>query len=124
MADVCTDTTDTTPMWVGWNARLIPRDDERQVVEYLKQINQSPTSYPVVLETLKRTQKLAEESNKKSIVVTYDLAIAKIAMSIQAEEFPKFDNVFVALGSFHIELAFFSALGKIIDESGAPLFSL
>ena len=93
-----------------------------QVVEYVRQINQSPTSHSVVLETLKRSKKLAIESGKKSIVVTYDLAIAKIAMSIQAKESPEFDNVFVALGSFHIELAFFSACGKIVNESGAPHF--
>ena len=43
-------------------------------------------------------------------------------MSIQAEESPEFDDVFVALGSFHVELAFFSAIGKIINESGAPHF--
>ena len=43
-------------------------------------------------------------------------------MTIQAAESPEFDNVFVALGSFHIELAFFSALGKIVKESGATHF--
>ena len=122
MADVATNSEDSTPMWVGWNASLLPRDDTRQVVEYVKQINQSPTSHSVVIETLRRSKKLAAESNKKSIVVTYDLAIAKMAMSIQAEESPEFDDVFVALGSFHIELAFFSACGKIINESGAPHF--
>ena len=40
-------------------------------------------------------------------------------MQIQAEESPEFDNIFVILGSFHIELAFFNACGKIISESGA-----
>ena len=38
-------------------------------------------------------------------------------MTIQAAESPEFDNVFVALGSFHIELAFFSVLGKIVQAS-------
>ena len=31
----------------------------------------------------------------------------------------EFDKIFVTLGSFHIELAFFNACGKIISESGA-----
>ena len=55
-------------------------------------------------------------------MVTHDLPIATMAMQIQAKESPKFNEIFVALGSFHIELAFFSALGKLISESGAPYF--
>ncbi|XP_055307994.1 uncharacterized protein LOC129572103 [Sitodiplosis mosellana] len=31
---------------------------------------------------------------------------------------PEFDNVFINLGSFHIELSFFKAIGKLIDSSG------
>ena len=58
---------------------------------------------------------------KTAILVLYDLAIAKIAMLIQADESPKFDNIFVALGSFPIELAFFSAMGKIVSDSEVPL---
>ena len=49
-------------------------------VWYLKQMNESPTSTTVVAETLKRSQKTAEESNKYSMSVTYDLALAKVAM--------------------------------------------
>ena len=42
-------------------------------------------------------------------------------MQIQAEEKPTFDNILISLGSFHLEIAFFfSALGKIIEESGGP----
>lgn len=52
--------------------------------------------------------------------MTYDLAIAKVAMQIQTEESPKFDNVFVNLGGFHIEMALFSAVGKYVAESGGP----
>ena len=37
-----------------------------------------------------------------------------------SEEQPVFDNVFVSLSSFHIELALFIAFGKIIAESGGP----
>ena len=37
-------------------------------------------------------------------MVTSDLAIAKIAMQVQAEESLKYDKVFFAMGSFHVEL--------------------
>lgn len=41
-------------------------------------------------------------------------------MQIQATEKPKFDDVFIMPGAFHIEMAFFKALGKIISDSGGP----
>ena len=73
-----------TPMWVGWNAQRVDDSRKQMKVWYLPQINQSPTSNAVVVETMKRSQKLAEESNKSCMVVTYDLPIAKIAFQIQA----------------------------------------
>ena len=54
----------------------------------------------------------ANQSERDSIAVTYDLAIAKITMQLQAEESPKYDNVFVAMGSFHMELSMFGAIAK------------
>ena len=90
-----------------------------QKVWYLPQINQSPTNHSVVAETLRRSLLIAQEAKKNSVVVTYDLAIAKIAMQIQKES-PVYDNTFIAPGSFHIEMAYFKALGKMISESGGP----
>ena len=71
-------------------------------------------------ETLCRSLQIAQEARKNSIVVTYDLAIAKIVMQIQKEEFPVYDNILIALGSFHIEMAYFRAHGKITSQSGGP----
>ena len=82
---------------------------------YLSDINQSPTSTAVVKETMKRPQQLAVECGKHEIVLTYDLAIAKMAMEIQIEKVPTFDNILVTLGSFHIELAFFSVMQKYVS---------
>ena len=47
---------------------------------------------------MKRAVQFEDECNKDSIAVTYDLAIAKVALR------PKSDRLFVALGSFHIEI--------------------
>lgn len=41
-----------------------------------------------------------------------------MAMQLQLQEQPKFNNLFINLGAFHIEMAFFKALGKFIDSSG------
>ena len=83
-------------------------------------MNESPTSIPVVGETLKRSQKVAEECNKYSISVTYDLAVAKVGMQLQAEENLTYDHVFIHLGPFHVTCAFFSMLGKYLADSGGP----
>ena len=45
MADIETDSENTTLMWAGWNSNLIPRDDETHKIWYLPQINMS--TYPM-----------------------------------------------------------------------------
>ena len=84
-----------------------------QNVWYLPQINESPTSHAVVVEIL-RSLKIADEANRDSISETYDVAISEIALQVQAKEKPTFDRIFILLGSFHIEMTFFSAIGKVI----------
>ena len=111
------------PMWVDWNSRHGPREESMQKVWYLKQMNESPTSTSVVAETLKRSQKVAEECNKYNISVTYDLAIAKVAMQLQAEEKPTYDNVFIHLGPFHITCAFFFYAWKVPGRIGLSTYS-
>ena len=68
---------------------------------------------------MKKSFKISSECGKHNIAVIYDLAIAKLTLQAQVEKSPEFDNIFVTLGSFRIELAFFSACGKVISESGA-----
>ena len=67
---------------------------------------------------MRRSLKLATECGKSSIAVSYDLAIAKMALRIQAKEAPLYDNILIAIGAFHIKLAFFNAIGKYVEESG------
>ena len=74
-----------TPLWAGWNAIISAPVDHIHKIWYLPQINQSPTNHSVIAETLRRTLDIAAEAGKTSIAVTYDLAIAKIAMQIQEE---------------------------------------
>ena len=54
------------------------------------------------------------------MLVTYHLAISKMALAIQVEESPRFDDLFIKLGSFHILLSYFKCIGKYIEESGGP----
>ena len=86
----------------------------------MKNISLPPTQLDGVAEMLRVSQKVAEECGEQYAIVTYDLAIAKPALQIQAQESPTFDNVFICFGTFHIVLANLGCLGYFIDESGGP----
>ncbi|GBP62840.1 hypothetical protein EVAR_44695_1 [Eumeta japonica] len=107
------------PMWVGYNSLISNNENNpMQIVSYLTPINLSPTNTSVVLETMEQSLKICEEVKQSSIQVTYDLAIAKVALQIQATEAPKFDKLFIHLGPFHIMMSYFKAVGKFITDCG------
>ena len=81
-------------------------------------ISKSPTNNEVVRETMIRTMNIAKETGQEYAIVTYDLAIALKAYSIQAVETPLFDKLYIMLCNFYIELSFFGAVGTFINESG------
>ena len=89
---------------------------------YLPQINQSHASTSVVAETVRRSLRIASEGQKQNTSVTYDLAIAKLAMQIQAEEKPTVDKIFISLGSFHLEMAFFLSWEKSLKNHVVLIF--
>lgn len=108
----------TTPMWIGFNCRISKDDSPMQVVDYLPQINASPTSYTVVLATLRMSLQVGRETGQVKVIVTFDLAIAKMAMQLQISHRPEFDDIFINMGSFHIMFAHFAVCGKKIDGCG------
>lgn len=82
-------------------------------------ISAAPTRNDVVHETMKRTMNVVIKTNQEYGVVTYELAVALKAYSIQALEAPLFDKLLIMPGNFHSELAFYGAFGTFINESGA-----
>lgn len=99
-----------TKRWFAWNSERTIDLNPIQKIGYLPTINMSSTSEAVVKKTLEMSQSLAKECDQQNIIVTYDLAIASKAYKIQADLFPAFHNVFVSLGTFHIQLShYFSA---------------
>lgn len=104
-------------MWTGFNCRLLEDNSLKQKVSYLTPINSSPTNIAVVVNTMEQAQTIGKECNQSYVQVTYDLAITKIALKIQAVEKPRFDNLFIHVGSFHLMMAFFKSLGTFINES-------
>lgn len=106
------------PLLPGYLSLFFKDDLPQHIVSYLKPISLSPTRNDVVKETMVRSLKIAEETTQDFIVVTYDLAVALKAYSIQSLESPHFDNLLILLGNFHLELALFGALGTFVQESG------
>ena len=107
------------PLFVGFFSQFVQDDLPKQIICYMDPIPHSPTGKNIVRETMKRSMKVANETTQDYAVVTYDLAVALIAYKIQSIEAPLFDRLLIMLGNFHLELAFYGAVGTYINESGA-----
>ncbi|GFU66759.1 uncharacterized protein TNCV_901421 [Trichonephila clavipes] len=105
-------------MWTGFNSKIVKDTSPKQKVSYLTPVNFSPTNVAVVKHTMKQAQVVGKEWNQTYMQVIYDLAIAKIAYKIQSTSKPQFNNLFIHLGSFHLMMAFFKAIGVFINECG------
>ena len=106
------------PLYNGFYSNYVQDSLPKTVITYMDPILKSPTNNDVVQETMLRTLKVASEMNQKYAIVTYDLAVALKAYSIQAIETPQFNDLIILLGAFHLELAFFGAVGTYITDSG------
>lgn len=106
--------------WNAWNAQYTTDMNPQQIITYLPQLNSSPTNDRTIHKTLEIAEEIRVECGQSHLFLTYDLAMAKPAYKIQIDCAPKFNSIFISLGPFHVELTFFKAIGKYIDESGLP----
>ena len=109
-----------TPMWVGFNSQIAKDPLPKQKVLYMPNLRHPITGLDVIQETLNITQHCADDIGQKYGIVTYDLNAAKPAFQMQVTEIPKYDRLFIMPGPFHLEMSFFKALGRLINESGGP----
>ncbi|GFU95766.1 uncharacterized protein TNCV_4889551 [Trichonephila clavipes] len=107
-----------TPIWTGFNSKIIKDTSPKQKVSYLTPINFSPTNVAVVKHTMEPALVVGKECNQTYVQVTYDLTIAKVAYKIQSTSKTQFNNLFIHLGSFHLKMAFFKVIGVFINECG------
>ena len=107
------------PLFPGYYSQFVQDHLPQQRLFYMDPICASPTRNDVVRETMNRSMNVAAETKQEYGIVTYDLAVALKAYSIQALETPMFDKLLILLGNFHLELAFFGAVGTFISDSGA-----
>ena len=82
----------------GWNSLKEVEINPQQNMFYMQHIKLPPTRNDVVKETMSQSKIIASECNEPYALVTYDLALAKIAKQIQATEKPLFDKVFIMFG--------------------------
>ena len=106
-------------LFPGFYSKFTTDNLPQQRIWYMDPISTPPTRNDVVRETMKRTMNVTNEIGQEHGVVTYDLALALKAYSIQALDAPLFDKLLILLGNFHLELAFYGAIGTFINESGA-----
>ena len=107
------------PLFPGFYSQFVHDDLPKQKIWYMDPISASPTRNDVVRETMLRSMNVAIETQQEYSVVTYDLAVALKAYSIQSLDAPLFDRLLIMLGNFHLELAFYGAIGTFINECGA-----
>ena len=107
------------PLFNGYYSQFVTDKLPLHKICYMDPIAKPPTQNDVVRETMVRSLNVASETNQEYGIVTYDLAVALKAYSIQAVDAPLFDNLLILLGNFHVEFAMFGALGTYINESGA-----
>ena len=110
---------ENTPMWTRWNTERFIEKCPRWRGEYMQHF--PPTRTDVIKKTIVQLKRVSEKCGPVFAVITYDLAIAKIAKKIQNEEPDEFKDAFIMFGAFHIEGSMFSTIGKLIEWSGGPL---
>ena len=110
--------TEKLPLLNGYYSLFVPDTLPKTVIAYMDPISQPPTRNDVVQETMVRSLKVAAENKQEYAIVSYDLAVALKAYSIQSLKAPEYDKLIILLGVFHLELALFGALGTYIDDSG------
>lgn len=103
------------PLFNGFFAKFITDNLPKTVIAYMDPISKPPTRNDVQ-ETMVRTLKVAKEMKQDYAIVSYDLAVALKAFSIQALQAPLFDNLTILLGNFHLEMAFYAGIGTFIED--------
>lgn len=58
---------ENTPMWTGWNSKLVENRHPMQVIQYLPQIDASPTIDAVVVLTMEMSLRIAAECEQRYI---------------------------------------------------------
>lgn len=106
-----------TPLWVGYNSTLYKNKLPRDRVNYMVSLNESLIKNEIVKTALDNCLKIMKETGERYIKLTVDLAIFMKALRIQ-HAYPQFEIIFIHSGAFHLQMAYFYAIGKFIENCG------
>jgi len=112
---------DDVPGWSGF-MEILTREmtHTKSRILFLPFINHSPSNYNTIFTTLKYIINDGNKDGHTTCVVTLDqplyLKTREIIATLTGD--PKFSNVFVRLGGFHLLMSYLGSIGYIMADSG------
>ena len=109
----------TCPSWSAYNARQLTADEVTvATVGYCPMWDHNPNDPSTIYTVLTALQHMMNQLNQTHSVITFDLALYKIAKEIQWNRPREFEHTIIHLGGFHIAMNYLAALGTMRDTSG------
>ena len=106
--------------WSSWSAGETTSNRHlKAVVGYCPMLNAKSDDPSTVYTVLLHLKRMMEILGQKHSVITFDLAIYKVAKEVVWSNPEMFKFTVVRLGGFHIILNFLGALGNMLQTSGA-----
>ena len=107
------------PGWTGFNTLLqSSRIPLPSTIAYLPVIDASPTEMSTVNTILRKSIKIADQLDLKTIVLVFDQAIYYKAQQIRWKDINLQSRLVVRLGQFHTAKTFLAVLGKRFKDAG------
>lgn len=113
----CRPPTNSVPGWTPFQQILSSDTSPVSTVGFSPILPQPPTSKDVVYTAMTNYVNVSRALDKKTAVLSCDMAIYLIAKSIQQTN-REFDNLILRIGSFHLQKNFLRCLGQYIEGSG------
>lgn len=109
----------TVPSYSGWlSSTAGEKVENKSVVEYMPPLNVSINERSTVQHILETSLAASKEAGQTYAIVTFDLAVAKIAYALVWQYPEKFSQVIVRMGVFHTICSLFGTVGKMMKGSG------
>jgi len=111
----------TVPDWNGWLSKTSEEDGTVQIksrIGFMAPILHPITEYATVHNCLSASVEVSQKVHQEYMLVTMDLAAAKIAYDIIWSAEDKFAKVLLNLGPFHTMCSYMGCIGKMMCGSG------
>ena len=113
------NTASSVPDWTGWlSVTAFEKPAQMSNIGYMKPIMHPITQHSTVQQCLHMATDVSRRVQQNHTFVTFDLAAAKLALSIVWHKPQQYCDVTVHLGAFHTLCSFMGALGKMMMGSG------